>query len=351
MKEYPLELSDFKRVFSFGTQYYLDPVKNTTGRTTGEPRGLGSILDSFNLGKLTEIGVEKIFTQFNKNKKYILDFEIKNNSKVKDEPDIIEIIDENQKRSPKIFLEIKNTSEKDRWIGLTEEQFNTIKRSAGNKKIFMIYASINSKITNNNPKTVDLTGMFLKEIEDKNKSKIFQKFADLNASCKIEFIISSKDLELFSFPFERGMCMYETNLFQEKNRKSFYTKDGIRKDILDIKKKRMKNSSIEIFLSKNTKAEKKQISLFKINGCFNLISKKNKKFIECISDVVIKNKIFGEFYLEKNKFYDFSLSTVGRDPKLKRNNIFISKKRVYQLINSGYIEKPEKIIEEIVEKI
>ena len=73
----------------------------------------------------------------------------------------------------------------------------------------MIYVSIHSETIENNPKTTDLTGMFLKEIEDQDKSKIFQKFASLNAKCKIEFIISSDDLEQFAFPFERGMNMYE----------------------------------------------------------------------------------------------------------------------------------------------
>ena len=71
MKYYKLTLEDFKRVFEFGTNYYIDPSKNTTGRTTGEPRGLGAILDAFTLGKLTEIGIEKIFTEFNKNNKNI----------------------------------------------------------------------------------------------------------------------------------------------------------------------------------------------------------------------------------------------------------------------------------------
>ena len=68
MKYYQLTLEDFKRVFGFGTNYYIDPAKNTTGRTAGEPRGLGAILDAFTLGKLTEIGVEKILTENNKNK-------------------------------------------------------------------------------------------------------------------------------------------------------------------------------------------------------------------------------------------------------------------------------------------
>ena len=79
--------------------------------------------------------------------------------------------------------------------------------------------------------------MFLKEIENQEKSQIFQKFASLNAKCKIEFIISSKDLEKFAYPFERGMNMYETNLFTEKKKSSFYLQGGtkVRKDVLDIK--------------------------------------------------------------------------------------------------------------------
>jgi hypothetical protein len=229
MNHYKLLFEDFKRVFEFATSYYIEPTKNTTGRTSGEPRGLGAILDSFTIGKLAEIGVEKILTILNKDKIYLLDFDIKNNSKVKNEPDIVSIVENKAQRKPNIFTEIKNTSENDRWIGLTEDQFNTIKRSSDNKKIFMIYASINSTTINKNPKTVDLSGMFLKQIEDKNKSLIFQEFADLNADCKIEFILSSKDLEKYGCPFERGMNMYETTIFKLKNVVHFIAKMALEK--------------------------------------------------------------------------------------------------------------------------
>jgi len=352
MEYYKLTLKDFKRVFEFGTNYYIDPAKNTTGRTTGEPRGLGAILDAFNLGKLTEIGVEKILTEHNKSKKYILDFDIKSNSQVKDKPDIIQIIENNQNREPNIFIEIKNTSENDRWIGLTEEQFNTIKRSSGNKKIYMIYASICSKTINDNPKTTDLTGMFLKEIENQNKSKIFQKFANLNAKCKIEFIISSDDLERFSFPFEIGMNMYETRLFEEKKYNLVYNKAGIkRKDVVSIKKFQNFNSHKKLEIKKNHYAENENISKFKIEGSFNLVYKKSKTIIECLSDVYIENNIFGKFILQEGKFYNFNLATVGRDPKLKRNNLFIAKNRIYQLIDKNKIRKPEIIIQKIANNI
>ena len=79
--------------------------------------------------------------------------------------------------------------------------------------------------------------------------------------------------------------------------------------------------------------------------------KKAKTIIECLSKVTLKNDIFGTFILEEGKFYDFNLATVGRDPTLKRNNLFISKKKIYQLIESGEIDNPQNIIEKIASKI
>jgi len=351
MQYFKLNLEDFKRVFEFGTNYYIDPIKNTTGRTTGEPRGLGAVLDAFTLGKLTEIGIEKILTEFNSNKKYILDFDIKGNNEVRDEPDIVEIVENNTLREPQVFIEIKNTSENDRWIGLTEEQYNTIKRSAKHKQIYMIYASLRSDTLNNNPKTTDLTGMFLKEVEDKEKSTIFQKFSNLNAECKIEFILTSQDLENFSFPFERGMNMYETNLFEEKKLTLFYSANGIRKDVLKIQEFKNLDEDIFIEIANGIKAEREEISKFHITGNFKLITKKKKIYIECTTDVYLFNSIFGKFNLKQGKFYSFNLTTIGRDPKLKRNNILIAKNRVYQLIDEDKIRKPEEVIKEIVENI
>lgn len=351
-ESYLLTLADFKRVFKFGTDYYIDPKKNTTGRTTGEPRGLGAILDSFTLGKLTEIGIEKILKETYRAKDYVLDFEIKANVEVMDEPDVIGVYENDQIREPNVFIEIKNTSEKDRWIGLTEEQFNTIKRGANRKKIYLIYASIQSQTIDNNPKTTDLTGMFLKEIEDPNKSEIFQKFANLNAKCQIEFILSEQDIHQFAFPFERGMNMYETNLFTEKNKNNAYNSEGqLRKDILESADYFDFNSTMDLEIKNGVKTENTKLSRFLIKGSFRLLKKKSTCIIECLSDVKLSNDIFGIFNLDPNKFYSFNLNTVGRDPKLKRNNLFIAKRRVYQLIENGDIRDPIEIVTEIATDI
>lgn len=49
-----------------------------------------------------------------------------------------------------------------------------------------------------------------------------------------------------------------------------------------------------------------------------------------------------------SKFYQ---ETLGRDPILKRNNVFISKSRIYQLIREGKIKKPEILVQELANQI
>jgi len=157
-------------------------------------------------------------------------------------------------------------------------------------------------------------------------------------------------LDNFGYHFERGMNMYETALFKLKKSKNVYSKDGLRKDVLNIDNYNNFDDFIEVKL-KNQQIDKDDIAKFKVTGSFNLIYKKSSTYIECLTDVEIDNKIFGNFKLHKNNFYDFNLITVGRDPKLKRNNIFISKQRIYQLIAKNLIQSPEKIINKIASEI
>ncbi len=349
---YKFTTEDFKKVFTFSVNYYLDPTKNTTGRTTGEPRGLGAIIDDFTLGKLTEIGVEKVLFKENPKKEYILDFDIKSNHKAKDEADIVKIKESGKIREPAVFIEIKNTFDNGRWIGLTEEQYKTMKKNAGTRKIYMIYASIQSKTINKNPRTADLSGMFLKTITKKLDNQ-FKDFADIDTTLNIEFIISNKDLDTYSYPFKKGMNMYETNLFELKNRSTVYKNNGERVKNVNLTTEYAYElfTAIELDIKTSEKAENTDISTFDIKGDFKIFSKNEKSIIECISRVHIKNKIFGEFKLEKNNFYSFNLVKIGRNPKLQRNNIFIAKKTIEQLIKSQKIKTPKEIIKDIAKVI
>jgi hypothetical protein len=207
--EYIFSVLDFERAFDFAVQMYLSKGPHT-GRTSGEPRGLGAVLDAFTRGKLIEIAAVNILEKKRTNKKLILDFDMRKISDVADQPDIINVIQRHKEREPNLFIEIKNTSIDDRWIGLTEEQMNTMLKGSKNRKIFIIYASLHSKPTDANPSSSDFVGMYLKHI---TKNKVFNKFASLNAKAKLEFILSTDDLMNYGQRFAKGENLYETNLF------------------------------------------------------------------------------------------------------------------------------------------
>ena len=60
---------DFYQCFEFPVKYYLDETKSKLNRTTGQQRGLGSIINDFFLGKLIEIGVARAIEEKRNDKK------------------------------------------------------------------------------------------------------------------------------------------------------------------------------------------------------------------------------------------------------------------------------------------
>lgn len=105
MNNYIFTKKDFEKVFKFSVSYFLDIKKRKSGRTSQEHRGLGNILDNFVAGKLIEIGVGNILST--KDKKCILDFDIKDDSDIKGEADIVSVKEKQETRSPNLFIEIK----------------------------------------------------------------------------------------------------------------------------------------------------------------------------------------------------------------------------------------------------
>ena len=345
---YTFKEKDFEKAFGFAVNYYLDPTKAPSGRTSAEPRGFGAVLDAFTRGKLVEIGVQKILETFQNNKSYLLDFEIKSTREVNTEPDIINIKENNIERKPNLFIEIKSTSTNDRWIGLTEEQLATMKKASGGKEIINIYTNLCSKPNDKSPRSTDFVGMYLKHISGLS---IFKSFDDLNAFADLEFIISSKELEKYGTKFQAGRLIYETNLFELS---SIRRSDGSLKNGINLTSKH-RSFSGKIKVPRRDGTFDNSFGLFDVSGSFDQYVKNNPKtqtnFIECITDTTLKNDVFGKFDLKKGSAYRFNLETLGRDPILKRNNLFIAKRHIYQLINLGLIERPEKLMKIIAEKI
>jgi len=339
---------DFNAAFSFAVDYYLDPKKATSGRTNSEPRGFGATLDAFTRGKLTEVGIKRMIEQLAPIK-CGLDFDMKNPSEVRVEPDIITINENGKIREPKIFTEIKNTSVNDRWIGVTDEQLSSMKEGSNGRKIYMIYSSLKGAEIKDNSKTSDFVGMYLKHISG---LKIFNNFSNLSAQAKLEFILTSDELEKYGIPFPAGDLTYETNLFDGP--KTIHKKDGSLRSGIELDNE-YKSYNGKLHVKRKGGQTDDKHGLFNISGDFDIYTKVNEKsirsYINCLSDVEISNQTFGDYKLQKGFTYNFVLETLGRDPILKRNNLFIAKRRVYQLITKNIISDPIVTMKEISLKI
>lgn len=342
---YKFTPDDFERAFKFGIDMYLSKGSHT-GRTSGEPRGLGAVLDAFTRGKLVEIGVVRMLEEACHDRRFVLDFDMKSISEVAEEPDITDVEEDGLKREPNFFIEIKNTSTGDRWIGLTEEQLATMKRGSEGRDIYIIYSSLHSCSLSDSPSSSDFVGMYMKHLSD---LPIFEGFAELNAEARLEFILSADSLLDYGISFPKGDLLYETDLFPVVRR--------IRRNDGSLLAGIEEEGSVEavsektlILRGRNNVPDEKYGSV-DVMGSFTTYIKRNPKsfrhYIECHTDTEIKSNIFGNFSLQKGHVYDFSMVTVGRDPVLKRNNLWVSKRRIYQLIESRMLPEPGVELERV----
>jgi len=346
--EYNITTEDLEKCFKFAVEYHLDKTKLASNRITGQYRGLGGIIDSFFIGKLAEIGVAKMIDAEN-GKESVLDFDIHsiNKDNVSD-PDIIRIKEDGNERNPNFFVEIKNISLGDRWIGLTAEQLSTILRNetAGNdpKKVFIIYASMLSR---KEDKDGDILGTYLKS---KTGIDIFQQFCETNnIYIKVQYIITAEDLRTKGTEFNQGSYLYETEIFQEASGiTSRQITTGSHHHV--YAKIETQNNTLPIIM-RNRMREPQEYGQFTYEGEIEVYKKENEKsdrmYVRAITDAVIKNNVLGIFSLTAGTIYETFFTTVGMNPSLKRNNIWIAHRNLPNVISKN----PQEMLKEIAEKI
>lgn len=310
---------------------------------------LGGIIDSFVIGKLIEIGVAKIIEKGTK-KVLGLDFDIHqlNKENISD-PDVVKVSENSQERAPNLYLEIKNISEDDRWIGLTAEQFSTIlsNKLVKNdfKKVVLIYATL---ITKNEEGNIDPLGVYLKSKMNMDLLKKFCNVGDLFV--KIQYVITGEDLKKFGVPFNQGSYLYETEIIKEANPMTS-------RKVLDNGFEKVKNKQGQLpIIMCNDFPEPKEFGKFEYDGEIEVFCKTNSKngkvssrrmYLVAIKNSTIKNEVLGTFELEKGKVYECWFATVGMNPTLKRNNIWIAQRNLKRIVT----KKPEQYIEEVKTKI
>jgi hypothetical protein len=340
---------DIEKCMKFAVEYHLDEKKQSANRTTGQYRGLGGLFDSFIIGKLIEIGVARIIDRGTR-KKSILDFSMWDNvnSKVS-EPDISKIKQRGKEREPNIYVEIKNISPNDRWIGLTLEQFKTIKsdKIAGNnpKNIFLIYASLHSK---SEDKDLDPLGVYLKDILKKDLFKDFCKPKEMYV--KIHYILSGEELSKKGTRFDTDSFMYETDVIR-------LATDTIKSRILDSEKRSEYTKKVKIrgkklpVIMRNDYKPPHEFGVFKIKGNVEVYRKDNdssqREYILAKSKATITNKVLGDFLLEKGKVYECFFETVGLNPTLKRNNLWIANRNLNNVVSKSVKQRIKEIRKKI----
>lgn len=336
---------DLKECFDFAVLYFTDDKKVKYNRTTGQNRGLGAILNDFLIGKLIEIGVARAIGIINSKKQCIPDFSIYNLTNEKAASADIETVVENGiKRKARLFTEIKNISLTDRWIGLTKEQMETIGKNSlvGNEagKIYFIYAHLTSQSLKN----IDPLGVFLKQHYYNGEMDKFADIADLGI--EIIQIITCEELRDNGTEFLKGSYFYETEIVQPilpNELKRITNSKGI--------KTIRANGNIPFLPRQKSMKESVEIGDIIVKGSVNLLIKDNLKsrrvIIECLQDSVLSNKVLGEFELVKGNFYELHIDTVGRDPVLKRNNIWIARRNLHNVIKFSAEERLKEIAERI----
>ncbi len=281
---YQVKRKDLEKCFKFAVEYHLDERKDPSNRTTGQYRGLGGIVDNFFIGKLIEIGVTSIFETFTK-KKMILDFEIHGLDKESvTDPDIISIKEHRKERQPRLFVEIKNVSPSDRWIGLTTEQFQTFLKNrivvGRPSRVYIIYASLLSRHDEANS---DVLGVYLKE---KTGLKMFERFCDYSdLYVKIQYVIRGDELKRKGVRFDEGSYLYETDIFEEIGEK---TADKITdpENRHIFKKLRIKSDVLPIIM-RDRRPRPKEFGEFNscIKGILKYIARRTQNRIECTFSV------------------------------------------------------------------
>lgn len=345
--EYQITLKDLEKAFNFSVEYFLGK-STTSSRTTGQYRGLGSIANDFMIGKVIEIAVASILGT--KDKKPVLDFDIHALTEVnRSDPDVVNVVENGIKRAPRVFVEIKVISESDRWVGLTQEQFDTIlsntMASEDPSNIYIIYATLKSK---DSDKSSDLLGAYLRSNLESTSLEEFCKPDDL--VIEIRHILTGQELRDYGTEFKEGSLMYETDLF---NKASQITKESV----LDYEEKErftLLASNVDK-LPMITAGYEGRIPIefgdITVDGEADFIHKRNdasqRLYILCKSEVVIKNEVIGDFHLENGEVYDATIWTLGRSPSLKRNNIWIAQRNLENVIEKSVEER----IDEIKEKI
>ena len=340
IRSYKLTPEDLDKCVEFAVKMFKKG--STTNRVTGERRGLGKMIDDWVGGKAVEIGIKNILESYSEEKRLGLDFEIYGQGKRPDKPDIIRVTDrEGSERSPRLFIEIKNYGEGERWVGLREEQLKTIQQVTQGRldTAYLVYGQIDIDPSVRG-KLADFLGAYFKEALNEDHKRISETFAEIEKFyVKIRYIVSVADLNDRGVWFDpQRDYLLETELFEPAVRaRSNMTPVPILNGRIpheDYGGKPYPDNIGDLVVSSG------EIEMYKVNN-----PNSSSYLVRALSDSEIFNEVLGSYKLSKGLTYKFKLGPAGRNDKIYHRSLWISERRVKELFGS------EKTVKSYAKKI
>lgn len=336
---------EVKQCWEFGLKYFLDNKKSIQNRTVGQNRGVGGILDSF-MNKIIEIAVCKEISKINKNIECFSDFEIHQLKKGKTEPDVFKVKEktESVKRDPRVYVEIKNITDGDNWLGPKADELESIQNNEygikDTKKMFYVYGEIIDSRKEKNSRKSSILGAFLKKVIPKDATlKQFHDIADL--SVEIKYVLSINDIQKMGVHFPAGGYMTNPEIFAEPSKKRKKTilknmKSGKYTAVSTPNNTFPKETGSFLTEKNGSKTVKKSLPYpesfgeIKYSGQLEMhqedLSSLTNRFFHCLSKVRVSHSVLGDWEFDKGDVQNFKITYSGRDPQLRKDNTFIARR-------------------------
>ena len=346
---YKFTSRDIRQVMKFCRDYHLEITKQSMGRTGSGPRGLGGEIDAFGPGKLNEIAVSKLLSTKRK-KSCLVDNKIYSNYEVgmKTIPDIVGVRVNSRVRKPNIYVEVKKISESDQWLGVHIEQLNSILRDSTIKpnEIFLVFGEVYFA-DNNNKKQQDFLGAFLRSVLD-DSSLSFRAFSQISSlRCNIRYVISIAQLQEFGHEFVSGDIIPELDF---RSAKGVFRTDGSLRKGLKVKSKLKGHGQL---VALGLDGNKYKYGIFEADGFAHTIKKENssRQYLYIAKETRISNEYFGEIALKRGQVISFNvrnkLSGLQGSQLKTKSDLWISRKKIDQLIRTGEIAESGKMLNEL----
>ena len=339
----PITEDMLNQALNFAIGYDVSGKKYEQGRTSGQARGLGGIIDSFVPGKVIELAVCEILNKISTGKTCNADFGVRKKQDFS-EPDIATVTENSAERKPKVNVETKNSAENYRWAGVYDTQFNTLLEGQPDlDKIYFVFCSIRTKDASQND---DLLGALLKS-KDFLPGK-FDSYESLdNFFIQIDNVLTGRELKEKGQFFPAGMILPHDELLAE--RRSPYRHDGTLgkgfEKLFDVNgKERLPTDRINWIEQFGETYCEGRCEVFLKTGERKGKSVEPSLYLHCLGDVIVENEFLGKFSVSSGTY---SLKVWAVMESKSSGDWWVAKRNMDSVVGATTIKRVREIAKKI----